>query len=204
MGEVPKEKASKIYDVALNEFINNDYKSASTNIIARKSGISKGSLFNYYGNKLNLFLMVAEKALKKYEEAMMPMLKDLSTDIFERVYETQMIKMELYYKLPKENRMIMRLFLTDDIEIRKKLIKYYEYYEKIANNTLMCDIDNSKFKEGIDPNTVYKTLLYISYGFIEMLQRKYKDEPNGFMRDIDKISEELLESINLIKLSVYK
>ena len=131
MLEISEEKAKRIYEVALKEFANKDYNNASTNLIAKESNISKGSLFNYYGNKLNLFFFVAEKAMEKYEKVMMPMLEDLSDDMFERVYETQMIKMKLAYELPDETKIITRLVLSDEPEIKAKIGEYYNYYEKI-------------------------------------------------------------------------
>ena len=44
-------KSKKIIDAAMNEFIRSGYERASTNVIVKEAGISKGSLFNYFTNK---------------------------------------------------------------------------------------------------------------------------------------------------------
>ena len=204
MVEIPKDKEKNILEVSIKEFAKNSYSNASTNIIAKESGISKGSLFNYFGSKLNLYLYVVDKVIKKYEEAMMLQLENLSDDMFERVYETQMIKLKLLYELPEETKIISDFFLSDIPEIKQNFDKYYNYYEKMGYGKLTEGIDYSKFKEGIDVDTAYNTLLYISFGYIEMLQRKYKNNGMNLLRDIEYISEDLRKSINLVKIAVYK
>lgn len=204
MVEIPKDKEKNILEVSIKEFAKNSYSNASTNIIAKESGISKGSLFNYFGSKLNLYLYMVDKVIKKYEEAMMPQLENLSNDMFERVYETQMIKLKLSYELPEETKIISDFFLSDIPEIKQNFDKYYNYYEKVGYGKLTEGIDYSKFKEGVDVDTAYNTLLYISFGYIEMLQRKYKNNGMNLLRDIEYISEDLRKSINLVKIAVYK
>ena len=135
---------------------------------------------------------------------MMPQLDNLSNDMFERVYETQMIKLKLAYELEKETKIISDFFLSDIPEIKQNFAKYYDYYEKIGYGKLTDGIDYSKFKEGVDVDTAYNTLLYISFGYIEMLQRKYKNNGRDLLRDIEYISEDLKKSINLVKMAVYK
>lgn len=204
MVEIPKDKEKNILEVSIKEFAKNSYSNASTNIIAKESGISKGSLFDYFGSKLNLYLYMVDKVIKKYEEAMMPQLENLSNDMFERVYETQMIKLKLSYELPEETKIISDFFLSDIPEIKQNFDKYYNYYEKVGYGKLTKGIDYSKFKEGVDVDTAYNTLLYISFGYIEMLQRKYKNNGMNLLRDIEYISEDLRKSINLVKIAVYK
>lgn len=204
MFEIPEDKEKIILEVSIKEFAENNYIGTSTNIIAKESGISKGSLFNYFGSKLNLYLYMVDKVLKKYEDAMMPQLDNLSNDMFERVYEIQMIKLKLAYELEKETKIISDFFLSDIPEIKENFAKYYDYYEKIGYGKLTDGIDYSKFKEGVDVDTAYNTLLYISFGYIEMLQRKYKNNGRDLLRDIEYISEDLKKSINLVKMAVYK
>lgn len=55
-GRIPEEKRNRIYDTAINEFAIYGYMNTNTNKIARKAGISVGSLFQYFDNKEDLFL----------------------------------------------------------------------------------------------------------------------------------------------------
>jgi AcrR family transcriptional regulator len=53
---ISEEKRNRILQAAISEFANCGYEKANTNIIAKKAGISVGSLFQYFKNKEELFL----------------------------------------------------------------------------------------------------------------------------------------------------
>ena len=53
---LPEEKRHQIINAAIEVFSKYDYKHASTDLIAAKAGISKGSLFYYFHNKKELYL----------------------------------------------------------------------------------------------------------------------------------------------------
>jgi len=66
------EKRQRIINAALKEFARNGYEKASTNVIAKEAEISKGSLFNYFSSKKELYLFlfdcVTEIINKIYDE----------------------------------------------------------------------------------------------------------------------------------------
>ena len=51
---LPEEKQERIINAAMEVFGKNEYKRASTDLIAVKAGISKGLLFYYFHNKISL------------------------------------------------------------------------------------------------------------------------------------------------------
>ncbi len=53
---IPQEKRQKILDVAVNEFANHGFENANINTIAKKAGVSVGSLYKYFDTKTDLFL----------------------------------------------------------------------------------------------------------------------------------------------------
>ncbi len=55
--------------IALKEFSNNGYQNASTNKIAKKSNVSKGTIFNHFKNKSNLFLTVMNYSIRIFRKA---------------------------------------------------------------------------------------------------------------------------------------
>lgn len=54
------EKQKKIFDAAAAEFAKHGFDSANTNVIARRAGISVGSLFQYFTTKQELFLALVD------------------------------------------------------------------------------------------------------------------------------------------------
>lgn len=53
---ISEEKRNRILQIAIDEFSNYGYENANTNTIAKKAGISVGSLYKYFENKEDLFL----------------------------------------------------------------------------------------------------------------------------------------------------
>jgi len=68
------EKQDTILRAAVHEFVKNGFTRAKTNDIAQMAGISKGSLFQYFENKKELFIHCAkwglEVFMKKLDEQM--------------------------------------------------------------------------------------------------------------------------------------
>ncbi len=54
-----------IFRIALEEFADYGFSQASTNRICKEAKISKGSMFQYFENKDDLFIYVVRKALKE-------------------------------------------------------------------------------------------------------------------------------------------
>ncbi|MCA1959816.1 MAG: TetR/AcrR family transcriptional regulator [Desulfomonile sp.] len=63
------EKQEKVFQAAVDEFASKGYRSASMNSLVRAAGISKGSLFQYFHAKEDLFAAVVDMAaarVKRY------------------------------------------------------------------------------------------------------------------------------------------
>ena len=57
---LPEAKRQAILDIAIEEFANNDYKSASISRIVAQAGIAKGSFYQYFENKKELYLYLID------------------------------------------------------------------------------------------------------------------------------------------------
>ena len=62
---LPKEKRDLILSVASEEFSKYDYHAASINRICAGSGIAKGSFYQYFAGKLDLYAYVMTSAIKE-------------------------------------------------------------------------------------------------------------------------------------------
>ena len=66
--KLPQEKKDRILRVAREEFANNGFEHTSIQQIAKKSGISVGSVYKYFENKEMLFTMIVQDGLSHLEE----------------------------------------------------------------------------------------------------------------------------------------
>lgn len=67
---LPEEKREKIIQFALDEFSTNDYQSASISKIVTKAGIAKGSFYQYFVDKSDLYTFLLELGAHKKAELM--------------------------------------------------------------------------------------------------------------------------------------
>lgn len=62
---LPEEKRAKIIDVAIAEFESHSYQEASVNRIVRMAGISKGSFYQYFEDKRDLYRLLIDLMVKE-------------------------------------------------------------------------------------------------------------------------------------------
>ncbi len=58
---LPENKRQAIFDAAVDEFATHDFAQASVNRIVAKTGIAKGSFYQYFENKKDLFLYIVDQ-----------------------------------------------------------------------------------------------------------------------------------------------
>jgi AcrR family transcriptional regulator len=63
-------KQQEVLDVASEYFLTHGYQGASINAMARSSGISKESIYRYFGSKKELFEAVIDRELGEYQETL--------------------------------------------------------------------------------------------------------------------------------------
>src|SRR5690625_5398364 len=58
------DKQKEIINAAIMEFVQSGFEKASTNEIVKRSNISKGSLFNYFNSKKDLYVYLIEYSVQ--------------------------------------------------------------------------------------------------------------------------------------------
>ncbi|MET8946471.1 TetR/AcrR family transcriptional regulator [Streptomyces sp. NPDC004542] len=67
-------RRERVLVAAMDEFGTHGYSTGSLNVIAREAGVAKGSLFQYFSGKLDLFAYVAEQTSLRVYARMQPWL----------------------------------------------------------------------------------------------------------------------------------
>lgn len=63
-------KRERVLEMAMREFGEHGYSTGSLNTIAREAGIAKGSLFQYFNDKLEFFAYVCDETSRRMREEM--------------------------------------------------------------------------------------------------------------------------------------
>ena len=81
--KLPNEKRSRIVERAIEEFSEHPYRQASLSRIVVRAGIAKGSLYQYFDDKLDLYEWLVTDELGRRGAPAQPAEPDPSTELFE-------------------------------------------------------------------------------------------------------------------------
>jgi len=99
---LPEEKRQNLVDLALVEFAHNDYEKASLSKIVARAGIAKGSIYQYFKDKQDMYFYLISLATQKKGEFLAGILEERSdAPIFERLLAlfSAMLKFQQRYPL---------------------------------------------------------------------------------------------------------
>lgn len=199
LSNLDKEKKIKIINSAMEEFSNNTYDKASTNRIVEKAGISKGSLFNYFGSKEKLYKDLEIFAIREMAEAIVEGLNWEEPDILNRIKEIVTIKMEVLHKYPHLLGFSKRIAANKSIDELKVI--YEEYLPNIYEKIYYKNIDFSLFEENIEIKEVMNILIWT----FEKMGEDYLKKINAGMKvNVDEISDEANKYIKVLRQGFYR
>lgn len=193
------EKRERIINAALKEFAQNGYEKASTNEIVREAKISKGSLFNYFNSKKELYLFlfeyIAEIINKIYDEI------DLNeTDLFKRLKEIGLIKSKIIRKFPQAFNFLKTVAHEEADEVKSEIEKIEKYFVTNGLERIYKNIDFTKFRDDIDIEKTIDIINWTMLGFAEQQRDKVKS--------FEDISVEMLKEwdvyFDIMKRCFYK
>jgi AcrR family transcriptional regulator len=124
---LPEDKRTVITNAAIDEFAEHGYKSASINRIVANSGISKGSFYQYFNDKMDVFKYLMDVATNEKME----FFKDKhppsgNMDTFE--YFSWIIKtgMEFNSAYPRMAQAGSRVLLAEGLYYNEAFAKYHQ------------------------------------------------------------------------------
>jgi TetR/AcrR family transcriptional regulator len=148
---LPDEKRCLIIDLAIEEFAEHDYKNASISNIVARAGVAKGSMYQYFEDKRDLYfylLQLATEEKKAFLSQTPP--PDPSMSLFD--YLRWMIRMGARFELsrPRLAQVAYRALFSDRpfgdepfVQIRRQVMDFYDNLVEmgIAQGTIDPYID---------------------------------------------------------------
>jgi len=198
LNKMNNEKRENLINAALTEFGINDYDKASTNVIVKNAGISKGLLYHYFKNKKELYEYLVRFVLEKTTKEILDNIDYDETDILNRIASTAEYKMKLFYKYPGMVQFYKKLTVGKGVEeLKKQIDEYYPgYYEKYFS----YNIEYSKFRKDIELTKMIKMTQWILEKYSEEIFSQIQEKEEF---DMDKMYEELNDYLKLLKILFY-
>ncbi len=161
------DKQERIINAAMKEFVKSGYDKASTNEIVKDAQISKGSLFNYFSNKKDLYLFLIEYAVKIIEQIYDEI--DMNErDIFKRISQVGFIKLNIQKKYPLVFDFLKSLRDEEALEVKADTDQITGNILDNGLKRIYQNIDWSKLREDVDPEKAIHILNWTMVGFAEL------------------------------------
>ena len=193
-----EEKQQRIINAAMEVFGKNEYKRASTDLIAVKAGISKGLLFYYFHNKKELYLYVYHCLMDIMKDQIADTAFLELTDFFELLRYAGTGKAVMLEKHPYILEFAMRAFYSENEIVSDALKSFNTMQEEVMYQMYFGHIDTYKFKDSVEPFKVYKMLRWMGDGYIHDKQMA------GKAIDINELLDEFNDWMDMMTKLVYK
>ncbi|MBI5572656.1 MAG: TetR/AcrR family transcriptional regulator [Desulfomonile tiedjei] len=164
-------KQQRIVSAALTEFANEGYAGASVNTIVKKTGISKGSLFNYFSDKHGLFMFVFEQALEMVKDYLRRVRDETAAeDLFTRLEKSLMAGVAFIRAHPRVYKIYLRVLYESGLPDRNSLIKSIR---RLSIEYLTEFIEVAKSRGEIDPEIDVNEAAFVMEAVLERFLQAY-------------------------------
>lgn len=198
-----EEKQEKVMRAAISQFMKNGFEKGNIGEIAKSAGVAKGSIYQYFENKKELFLYsvqwATEFTAKKYSKYMC--LGDNNTNLFHFVYENSK---NVWKHLSEEREII--IFIQDVFlgKYSNLTDQSMERMMKISDEHILKLIrdgkKNGSIRKDIDDNIILIFLNGTSLKYKEHIMNKARMYGEDIIdEDFKKIEKELLDFLELLK-----
>jgi AcrR family transcriptional regulator len=192
-----------ILNAALKEFATKGFDEASTNVIAKESGISKGLLFHYVNSKKDLFLFLYDYCTDMINKEYFDLMNFNEKDIFERLRQSYLLQLELLQKHHWIFEFNKVSTITKSDEINKELEERSNGKQSLCYETMFDLIDESSFREGLDVERCKQLIFWANIGFTNQILEDIRNSENNEL-DYDRIIAQLDGYFNELKKIFYK
>jgi len=194
------EKQQYILNAAMKEFAGKGFDNASTNVIVKEAGISKGLLFHYFKNKKGLFLFLYDYCIELYINEFYKKINMDEKDIFIKLRQCMLIKLELIMQSPKIFSFIEVAYKEKSKNLKSDLELINEELMTNNYNKIFENIDTSNFKEGLNIEKCINIIIWTIDGFgIQEMKKKKSNK-----KEYEKVFAEAEVYMDVLKNCFYK
>ncbi len=195
---LPDDKRALICKVAIQEFGENPFDQASVNRMVANAGIAKGSFYQYFEDKADLFLYVARLAGEAKAEYIAPIMRNPDQhDFFTLLRALYASGIQFAAEHPDYAELSKRLLEHKDGPIYRELMaenlpSAYEFFERLLENA----VAKGEIRDDIDTQMLAYMLVPMNARFAEYYVEHVSGEYDERMLEtLDKFVEMLRSGI---------
>ncbi len=203
--KLPIDKQERILDAAVDEFSRWGYEKASINRMVGRLGIAKGSIFQYFGSKKNLYFHIFEHAVGLVRRSLKRVKSETAgEDFFVRLAESLQDGIHFIRRHPRIYQIYLKMLFQEDFPFRVDLLKTIRLFS--------IDYLRPMIQEGIHKGELRRDLdLELAAFFLDALLDRflqaycvaYMDSGLGlFQADDAAVEERIKDCVELVRLGM--
>lgn len=198
---LPKAKQDLIEQVAIDEFAEYGFDMASINRIVSAAGIAKGSFYQYFEDKKDLFVMILNRTMEKKIEYLSPLaFNPGAQDFFTLLRELYISGLRFAFENPKRAKIGDWLMKNSEHEVLVELMddsqnKSNAFYQSM----LKTAEERGEIRKGLDLDYLSDMLTNLSVSLVNYV---YKKTGTMFLNDETTMMENVDNMIDLIKFGL--
>jgi AcrR family transcriptional regulator len=200
---LPLEKQEKVIRAAISEFLKHGFEKGNVADIAKNAEVAKGSIYQYFENKRELFLYAVRWSIElfanKYGKSIET--KSMDTDIFDFFYKNAK---DIWLQMRDEREVV--IFIQDVFLGKYKSLtdESMAYMIKVSDEYLLNLIKNGKnngsIRKDIDDKILSLFITGVSFKIKEYLMNKARDLGEDIVDEDFEVNEkEIKAMIELLK-----
>jgi len=192
-------KKERLINAALEEFGNHEFDKASTNVIVKNAGISKGLLYHYFATKDILFEYLTTFIMTMVADAISEGVEWDKGDVLQRMADIIVIKMKIIKSYPHWISFSKKMYAGKSLEEIKTLVEVY--MPDVYTNVYQKNIDFSLFRDDIDIGIAMKSVEFTMDKYSETILASF-NSPGEF--ELHTFVSELENYLKLFRTTYYK
>jgi len=196
---LPEGKRKAFIEIALDEFANNDYNSASVSKIVEKAGIAKGSLYQYFEDKQDLFmhlLDVSNQEMMGYIQQSAP--PDPNAGFFETLRWQMSATVQASLKYPIHSKLARRAY-SSPLPFRDAVLEKAKKVREEHFQGMVAQAQSSGYLDpGLDPAIVSFMIQGLMNDLGPFLQSKFGNREGDWV-ELPEVGEVFDQVIEVLK-----
>lgn len=195
---LPKDKQETLIQSAKDEFSRVPFHDASIANIIKNAGIPRGSFYQYFDDKEDLYFYLLNQLSQKNAELFISMLKEKNGDIFEACIESFQFLIKIH-KNPEHKNFFKHAFLNMNYKLENTLVNnVYEESQKKQYFDIISLINtkNLNLKDDMDIHHIMKITTAVTFhNLVHMFGKGLSDE---------ETLKNYVDQMELLKRGLYK
>ena len=193
--DVKKEKQDSVINAALKVFTQYGYKKASTDVIVKEAGISKGLLFHYFDSKKGTYSFIYEYSIRYMTMELTQTVKKSEKDFFEVQKMIEQAKTVVMKNYPYMQQFLNSTKFETHPDALDAIGPNRNTLQEVYNQ-IYKQADMTRFADQIDVMRVINMINWMSQGFI-------RDKFNEPEQDLDAMNEEFGKYLSMLRDHFY-